>query len=252
MPTPSSSTASVQDPNPAEPISELVQAADLIVYGTVESIDPQIEDTGADVFPAQKATVRVGETLKGEASGEIGVKKPADTWYYLADEAQDSYDGKHEGILVLKKADDGYELFGYVGLHDDSGAQRAFARVLGGQSERIPGATRAQLAEWAEKADIIVFAGAKGDPDDVTLRTPRVDFSASGTLTPIDVIKGDMPEPLEVVQGPQPDVPGGTWGFPVADGQTGVFFIDASSGTPTVINTTEPSLINRRQVPTGD
>ncbi|WP_147303316.1 hypothetical protein [Microbacterium bovistercoris] len=252
MPTPrSSSTAAVQDPNPSERISTLVPAADLIVYGTVESVGPEITDLDQDAFPAQVATVRVSEVMKGEAPETITVTKPEDTYYALVGEANDSYDAKHEGIFVLKAAGEGYELFGYVGLHDDSGAQRAFARVLAGQSEDIPGASRAQLAEWVDEAEIIVFASVKGDPDDVTLRTPRVGFSSSATLTPIEVVKGEMPEPMKVVQGPQPETPGGTWGFPVGDGQTGVFFIDTSSGTPTVINTTEPSQINRRQIPLG-
>jgi len=253
MPTPrSSSTAEVQDPNPSEPIGQLVSDADLIVYGEVESVDPQITDVDQDAFPEQTATVRVSKVMKGDAPESITVTKPEGTYYALVDEANDSYDAKHEGVLVLKSTGEGYELLGHVGLHDDSGAQRAFARVLAGQSDRIPNATRAQLAEWADEADIIVFAGVEGDPDAVIWRTPRVDFSSAATLTPIEVIKGQMPEPLDVVQGPQPDVPGGTWAFPISEGQTGVFFIDTSSGTPTVINTTEPSQINRRQIPNGD
>lgn len=253
MPTPSSSTAAAQDPNPSEPISELVPAADLIVYGTVESVDAPVEDAGEAAFPAQRAIVHVTEVLKGDADAEITVVKPAGTWYHLVDGAQESRDAKHEGIFVLKADGDAFELFGQVGLHDDSAAQRTFARVLAGSPEHVPAASRAQLAEWAQQADVIVFARAHGAAGDVVLHTPRLDFAASGTLTPIEVLKGEMPEPLDVVRGPQPEVPGGTWAFPVSEqGQTGVYFIDTSGETPIVINTTEPSQINRRQVPVGD
>lgn len=248
----SSSSTGPQDPNLSEPISQLATQADVIVYGTVEKVDPAVTDPEQSSFPTQTAQVRVSGVLKGDAPAEITVVKPAGTWYFLADQAQESRDAKHEGILVLKKSGDGFELFGYVGLHDDSAAPRTFARVLAGGPEHVPAATTAQLAEWAAKADIVVFARAKGSADHVTLHTPRVDFSSSGTLTPITVLKGEMPGPLQVVQGPQPDVAGGTWGFPVTDeGQTGVFFIDTSGDVPVVLNTTEPSAINRRQVPLG-
>ncbi|MFE6734955.1 hypothetical protein [Microbacterium sp. NPDC057650] len=253
MPTPRSSTAAAQDPNPSEPLSELVPAADLIVYGTVDSVDPVITEIDQDDFPVQTATVSVSEVMKGDAPETITVTKPADTYYALVSEPNDSYDAKHEGIFVLKKDGDAYELFGHVGLHDDSGAQRAFARVLAGQPEQIPAATPGQLAEWVDEAEIIVFGRAKGDPADVIWRTPRVDFSSSATITPIEVYKGDVPEPLDVVLGPQPDVPGGTWAFPVAtEGNIATYFIDTSSGTPTVINTVQPSMLDRRQIPLGD
>ena len=254
MPTPlPSTTASVSDPNLAEPISELVAAADLIVVGTVESVDSPVANAEEEEeFPAQQAVVKVGDVLKGDPQSTITVTKPDGTWFYLSDHAEASHDAKHEGIFVLKAAGETYDLFGYVGVHDDSAAARKFDRVLAGLPENAPAASREQLAEWAAQADIIVFARARGTEGDVALHTPRVDFSAAATLTPIEVLKGEMPEPLEVVQGDQPDVPGGTWGFPVTDqGQTGVYFIDTSSGTPTVINTTEPSVINRRQVPLG-
>jgi len=250
--TSSSSTAPPQDPNPSEPISQLVPAADLIAYGTVESVDVAIDDAEQETFPQQRATVRITEVLKGEAPAEITVVKPAGTWYRLVDAPQESRAAKHEGIFVLTSSGNDFELSGHVGLHDDSGAQRAFARVIAGQPEQAPAATRAQLTEWAEQADVIVFARARGTEDDVVLHTPRVEFSASGVLTPIEVLKGEMPEPLEVRQAPQPDVPGGTWAFPVSEkGQTGVYFIDMSGETPHVLNTTEPSQINRRNVPLG-
>ncbi|MFE6996869.1 hypothetical protein ACFVAE_12975 [Microbacterium sp. NPDC057659] len=253
MPTPRSSTAAAQDPNPSEPLSELVPAADLIVYGTVESVDPAITDIDQDVFPVQTATVHVGEVMKGDASETISVTKPADTHYALVGEANGSYDAKHEGIFVLKRSGDAYELFGHVGVHDDAGAQRAFARVLAGQREQISTATPAQIAEWAKEAEIIVFGRAEGDADDVIWHTPRVDFSSSATITPIEVYKGEMSEPLDVVLGPQPDVPGGTWAFPVAtEGNIATYFIDTSSGAPTVINTAQPSMLERRQIPLGD
>lgn len=250
MPTPlSSATQSVSDPNPNERVSELVAAADLIVVGTVESVDSPITNPDEDLFPAQRAVVRVTEVLKGEAQSTITVVKPEGTWYYFVEQAQPSYDAQHEGIFALKADGGSYELFGYAGVQDDF---QKFARVLAGLSEFAPGASEEQLAAWAAEADIIVFANARGTKADVIFHAPRVDFSSAATLTPIEVLKGEMPEALDVVQGPQPDVPGGTWAFPVTDeGQTGVFFIDTSSGTPTVINTTNPSVLNRRRVPLG-
>ncbi|UNK71202.1 hypothetical protein [Microbacterium sp. H1-D42] len=254
MPTPdSSSTAAVQDPNPAEPIAQIVSGADVIVRGVIESVEPAVEDADKDVFAAQTATVRVEAVLKGDAPAEISVVKPAGTYYYLVDQAQESHDAKHEGLFALKNTGAGYELFGFVGVFDDSAAPRTFARLLAGGPERLPEATPAQLEEWAKRADIIVFAAARGDSDDMVLHTPRIDFSASATLEPIEVLKGEMPGPLSVVQGPQPEVPGGTWAFPIKDsGQTGVYFIDTSGEVPVVINTTEPSRINQRRVPLGD
>lgn len=254
MPTPQPSTSqAVTDPNPSERISVLVSEADVIAFGTVESVDPVMTDARPGEFPAQTAVVRVDDVLKGDAPATITVSKPAGAHYYLTEQSEFSYDSRHEGIFVLKAAGEaGYELFGNVGVHDDWGNWQKFERVLAGLPETALGATPDDLAAWSAQADIIVFAIARGDDDDIVVHTPRVDFSASATLTPIDVLKGEMSEPLDVVQGPQPDVVGGTWAFPVKDkGQTGVFFIDTSSGTPTVINTVNPTGISRRQVPVG-
>lgn len=254
MPTPQPSTSqAVTDPNPSESISTLVAEADVIVFGTIESVDPVVPDAGPGEFPAQTAVVRVDDVLKGDAPATITVSKPAGTRYHLTDRSEFTYDSRHEGVFVLKAGGEaGYELFGNVGVHDDWGNWQKFERVLAGLPETAPAATKDELAAWTAQADIIVFASARGDDDDIVVHTPRADFSASATLTPIDVLKGEMSEPLDVVQGPQPDVAGGTWAFPVTDnGQTGVFFIDTSSGTPTVINTVDPTGISRRKVPVG-
>lgn len=254
MPTPQpSTTQGASDPNPSEPISELVAGADVITFGTVESVEPAVADADAAEFPAQTAIVRVDNTLKGDAAATITVSKPAGTAYYLAAQPEASFDSRHEGIFVLASAgEDGYELFGNVGVHDDWGNWQKFERVIAGLPEAAPTATKEEIAAWTAQADIIVFASARGADHDIVVQTPRAAFSASATLTPIEVLKGEMPEPLDVVQGPQPEVIGGTWAFPVKDaGQTGVFFIDTSSGTPTVINTSNPSLVNRRKVPVG-
>lgn len=254
MPTPQTTTTQgASAPNPSEPISELVAGADVIAFGTIESVDPVVGDAEAKEFPAQTAVVRVDDVLKGDAPATITVLKPAGTKYYLTDQPTGSYESRNEGIFVLTAAGDaGYELFGNVGVHDDWGNWQKFERVLGGLPEHAPAATKAELAAWTAQADIVVFASARGADDDIVVHTPRVDFSASATLKPIEVLKGEMPEPLDVVQGPQPDVIGGTWAFPVKDeGQTGVFFIDTSSGTPTVINTVNPSSISTNKVPVG-
>lgn len=252
-PTPeSSATDSVSDPNPAERVSVLVDSADLIVRGTIESVDAPVANADDEEFPAQQAVVTVSEVLKGDAQSSITVVKPEGTWYYLSEYPEASYDAKHEGVFVLKAAGDAYDLFGYVGVHDDLGAWQKFDRVLAGLSEDALGATEEQLAAWTAQADIIVFASAQGTEAGIAVHAPRVDFSTTATLTAIEVLKGEMPEPLDVVRGEQPDVPGGTWWFPVKDeGQVGVYFIDTSSGTPTVINTTQPSEVNDRQVPLG-
>jgi len=252
MPTPQpSTTQGVSAPNPSESISELVTGADVIAFGTVESVEPQVTDAEADEFPAQTAVVRVDDVLKGDAAATITVSKPAGTAYYLTEQPNSAYVSRNEGIFVLRAAgESGYELFGNVGVHDDWGNWQKFERVLAGLPETAPAATKEELAVWTAQADVIVFASARGADDDIVVHTPRADFSASATLTPIEVLKGEMAEPLDVVQGPQPEVPGGTWAFPVKDeGQTGVFFIDTSSGTPTVINTVNPSSINKRKVP---
>lgn len=254
MPTPQpSTTQSVSAPNPAETITELVAGADAILFGTVESVDPAVTDADGADFPAQTAVVRVSDSLKGDAAATITVTKPAGTAYYLTEQTEFSYDARHEGIFVLTAAgDEGYELLGYLGVHDDWGDWQKFERVLAGLPEAAPAATAEELAAWTDQADIVVFASARGDEDDIVLHTSRADYAASATLSPIEVLKGEMPEPLDVVQGPQPDVVGGTWAFPVTDkGQTGVFFIDLSSGTPTVINTVNPTSISTNRVPLG-
>lgn len=252
-PTPQSSDEQdLSAPNPSETITDLVGEADVLLFGTIGSVDAEVADAHAGEFPAQTAVVRVTEILKGDAPSTIRVSKPEGSKYFLTAGTEFSYDGRHEGIFVLQVGDEGYEILGNVGVHDDWGSWQKFERVLAGLPEHALGATEADLAAWTEQADIIVFASARGGEDDVVIRTPPADFSASATLTPIEVLKGEMPEPLHVVQGPQPDVVGGTWAFPVKEeGQAGVFFIDISSGTPTVINTVNPSSINRRQVPVG-
>jgi len=251
-PTSPSTSAAVSDQNPQEPVAELLASADLVIVGTVESLDRAAGAGEQRPHPAQTATVAVEQVLKGQAGASITVTKPDDTWYFLADAAQQSHDAKWTGVFTLKREGDGYVLFGYSGVQDDAGALPAFQRVLAGQRERVPAATEAQLKDWTARADIIVFATARGASDHVTLRTPRTDFSASATLTPIEVLKGTMTAPMQVVQGPQPETVGGTWAFPVTEhGQEGVFFIDTSSGTPTVLNTTDPSAINENRIPRG-
>lgn len=251
-PTPQSSDdQGLSDPNPSETITDLVGEADVLLFGTIGSVDAEVTDAHAGEFPAQTAVVSVTEILKGDAPPTIRVSKPEGSKYFLTAGTEFSYDGRHEGIFVLQVGDEGeYELLGNVGVHDDWGSWQKFERVLAGLPEHALGATEADLAAWTEQADIIVFASARGDEDDVVIRTPPADYSTSATLRPIEVLKGEMPEPLHVVQGPQPDMVGGTWAFPVKEeGQAGVFFIDTSSGTPTVINTVNPSSINRRRVP---
>lgn len=247
--TPSSSAA---DPNPQEPVAELLAKADLVVVGKVDAVDVAIDADQPRPRPAQTATVSVEQVLKGEAPTTITVTKPAGTWYFLADATQESYDAKWAGVFTLRKNGAGYELFGNTGVQDDAGALPAFERVLAGQPERAPAATEAELKDWTAQADIIVFATARGASDHVTLRTPRTDFSTSATLTPIEVLKGTMTAPMQVVQGPQPETVGGTWAFPITEaGEDGIYFIDTSSGTPTVLNTTRPSQINENRIPRG-
>ncbi|MFB7842847.1 hypothetical protein [Microbacterium sp. NPDC056052] len=250
--TPSPSAARAADPNPQEPVAELLAEADLVVVGKVDSVDVAIDADQPRPRQAQTATVTVDQVLKGEAATTITVTKPAGTWYFLADARQKSYDAKWAGVFTLRKSGTGYELFGNTGVQDDAGALPAFQRVLAGRPERAPAATEAQLKDWTARADIIVFATARGASDHVTLRTPRTDFSTSATLTPIEVLKGTMTAPMQVVQGPQPETVGGTWAFPVTEsGEDGIYFIDTSSGTPTVLNTTRPSQINENRIPRG-
>ncbi len=240
------------DPNPQEPVAELIAEADLVVVGKVDSVDVAIDADQPRPRQVQTATVTVDQVLKGEAATTITVTKPAGTWYFLADATEKSYDAKWAGVFTLRKNGTGYELFGNTGVQDDAGALPTFQRVLAGRPERVPAATEAQVKDWAAQADIIVFATARGASDHVTLRTPRTDFSTSATLTPIEVLKGTMTAPMQVVQGPQPETVGGTWAFPVTEsGEDGIYFIDTSSGTPTVLNTTRPSQINENRIPRG-
>jgi len=249
--TPSPSAAAA-DPNPQEPVAELLAEADLVVFGKVDSVDVAIDAEHPRPRPAQTATVTVEQVLKGDAPTTITVTKPAGTWYFLTDTTEESYDAKWAGVFTLKRDGEGYVLFGNTGVQDDAGALPAFQRVLAGQPERAPAATEAQLKDWTARADIIVFATARGASDHVTLRTPRTDFSTSATLTPIEVLKGTMTSPMQVVQGPQPETAGGTWAFPVTEaGEDGIYFIDTSSGTPTVLNTTRPSQVNENRIPRG-
>ncbi|MGO4681386.1 hypothetical protein [Microbacterium sp. 2MCAF23] len=253
-PTTPPTSAAVSDPNPEEPVAELLAQADLVVVGTVASVDREVAADESRPHAAQTATVDVEQVLKGDAPTTITVTKPADTRYYLTVAPRESYDAKWAGVFTLKRNGDGdgYVLFGNTGVQDDAGALPAFQRVLAGQPERVPAATEAQLKDWAARADIIVFATARGASDQVTLRTPRTDFSTSATLTPIEVLKGTMTAPMQVVQGPQPETVGGTWAFPITEaGEDGVYFIDTSSGTPTVLNTTRPSQINENRIPRG-
>ena len=177
------------------------------------------------------------------------MSKPAGTWYYLTAGDLVAEDSKREGIFSLVDEGDGFALFGDSSMRDDAEAYPAFARVLAGGSERPPAATPEQVKKWTAQADVIVFAAARAHDDDIVRHAPRADFSASATLTPIEVLKGDLEEQVDVVQAPQPDVPGGTWAFPVASTLRGVYFLDTSADVPRVLNTTDPSGINRRRLP---
>lgn len=232
-----------QATDPAEPITALVADADLIVRGTVVEVAPSADaDADARTYGPQTATIEVESTLKGDvAPGKLAITKPESS-YYLAEAADAPSDRKARsgGIFVLRNTGDTPTLFGHVGVHDHEFAAQWFARVLAGMPAKLPPPTNNQLAEWVTRADVIVFAAATGAADRVETRTPRLDWAEAGTLEPIEVLKGELPGPIEVARGPQPTLPGGTWAFPVQKERTGVFFLDTSSQPPTVINTAAP------------
>jgi hypothetical protein len=226
--------------DPAEPITDLVADADLIVTGTVVEATPSDAD-GPD-FGAQTATIEVGSVLKGAAAaGKLAITKP-ESAYYLTENADSDRKARTGGIFVLRDT----ELLGYVGVHDHEFAPQWFARALAGLPAQLPPPTREQLTDWAARADLIVFAAATGDADKVETRTPRLDWATAGTLEPIEVLKGELSGPVDVVRGPQPAQPGGTWAFPVQTERTGVFFVDTSTGT--VLNTAAPWDVAAHQV----
>jgi hypothetical protein len=227
--------------DPAEPITQLVADADLIVTGTVIDVTPAA-GTDAQTFGPQTATIEVQSTLKGDAApGKLAIAKPEST-YFLVDAADASSDRKARagGVFVLRNTGDTPTLLGHVGVHDHEFAGQWFARALAGLPAKLPPPTNDQLKEWVARADVIVFAAATGDADRVETRTPRLDWAETGTLEPIEVLKGELTGPVEVARGPQPAQPGGTWAFPVQKERTGVFFLDTSSRPPTVINTAAP------------
>ncbi|WP_141780551.1 hypothetical protein [Nocardioides albertanoniae] len=241
-----------QATNKAESIADLVAEADLIVRGTVTKAAPAIDDNDASTFEAQSATIAVDKVLKGDARpGNLEISKP-DSAYYLTSEADPDGParGRFAGTFVLKTESGTPTLFGYVGVHDDAYAPQAFARVLAHLPERRPAATTKQLSAWAKDADLIVYGSAFGDADHVTDRTPRLNLSDHASIEPIEVLKGDLGSNIDVAQGPQPSEPGGTWSFPIGkdDFLVGVYFIDTSGATPTVINTATPVGVNRRRV----
>ncbi len=239
-----------QATDPAEPITRLVADADLIVTGTVVEAAPSVDATDARTFGPQTATIEVETTLKGGAGpGKLAIAKPESS-YFLVDAADATSDRKARsgGIFVLRNTGDTPALLGHVGVHDHEFAPQWFARVLAGLPAKLPPPSNDQLAEWAARADVVVFAAATGDADRVETHTPRLDWADAGTLEPIEVLKGELAGPAAVVRGPQPASPGGTWGFPVQKERTGVFFIDTSSGTPTVINTAAPWDVAATQV----
>ena len=230
-----------QATDPAEPITALVADADLIVTGTVVDAAPAA-DVGTRTFGPQTATIEVETALKGGAGpGKLAITKPESS-YFLVEPADATSDrkGRYGGVFVLRDTGDTPTLHGHVGVHDHEFASQWFARALAGLPAKLPPPTNAQLAEWVDRADVIVFAAATGDAGRVETRTPRLDWAEAGTLEPIEVLKGELAGPTAVARGPQPTLPGGTWGFPVQKERTGVFFLDTSGGTPTVINTAAP------------
>lgn len=237
-----------QATDPAEPIENLVADAELIVTGSVIDVDPSVDTTDAATFDAQTATIEVESVLKGDvAPGKLTISKP-ESPYFLASATPGSSKGRSGGIFVLRNVGDTPTLFGHVGVHDHEFAPQWFSRVLAGLPVRLPSPTRDQLVEWVAAADVIVFAAATGDAGSVESRTPRLDWASAGTLEPIEVLKGELAGPVDVVRGPQPSLPGGTWGFPVQQERTGVFFLDTSSGPATVLNTAAPWDVNAHQV----
>ena len=227
--------------DPAEPITQLVADADLIVTGTVIDVTPAA-GTDAQTYGPQTATIEVQSTLKGDlAPGKLAIAKPESS-YYLVEAADASSDRKARpgGVFVLRNTGDTPTLLGHVGVHDHEFAAQWFARALAGLPAKLPPPTTDQLEEWVARADVIVFAAATGDADRVETRTPRLDWAEAGTLEPIEVLKGELTGPVDVARGPQPAQPGGTWAFPVQKERTGVFFLDTTSGQPTVLNTAAP------------
>jgi hypothetical protein len=224
--------------DPAEPITDLVADADLIVTGTVVEAAPAEAAADAGTFGRQTATIEVGSVLKGAvAVGKLVIVKPESS-YFLTDAEDSDRKARSGGIFVLRNTGDAPELLGYVGVHDHEFAPQWFARALAGMPAKLPPPTREQLREWAARADVIVFGAATGDANQVETRTPRLDWAAAGTVEPIEVLKGELSGPVAVTRGPQPAQPGGTWAFPVQHERTGVFFVDTANGT--VINTAAP------------
>ncbi|OLF14202.1 hypothetical protein BLA60_03410 [Actinophytocola xinjiangensis] len=233
--------------NPAEPIPALVADADLIVTGTITDTTPA--DGAGDAYGPQTATIEVTATLKGDpAPDKLSITKPESS-YFLVDAAHASGDRKARsgGVFVLRDGGDAPTLFGHVGVHDHEFAAQWFARALAGLPATLPPPTSDQLREWVAMADVIVFAAATGDAGSVETSTPRLDWAPTGTLEPIEALKGELPGPVAVTRGPQPAQPGGTWAFPVQQERTGVFFLD-TSGQLTVINTAAPWDVSPVQV----
>lgn len=236
--------------DPAEPIKELVEDADLIVTGSVIEVEPSIDATNAQTFEPQTATIEVESTLKGDVEpGKLVIAKPESPYLLVeASDAPNDRNARSGGIFVLRDTGDTPTLFGHVGVHDHEFAPQWFARALAGLPAKLPPPTNDQLSEWVARSDVIVFAAATGDAGRVETRTPRLDWAEAGTLEPIEVLKGELAGPIEVARGPQPSLPGGTWAFPVQKERTGVFFLDMSSDPPTVVNTAAPWDVFARQV----
>jgi hypothetical protein len=236
--------------DPAEPITDLVANADLIVTGSVIEVDPAIDATDTSTFAAQTATIEVSAAMKGDVPpGKLTIAKP-ESAYFLAEATDASSDRKARsgGVFVLRNTGDTPTLFGYVGVHDHEFAQQWFERVLAGLPVKLPPPTKDELTQWVSTSDVIVFGAATGDAGRVETHTPRLDWADAGTVEPIEVLKGDLPGPVAASRGPQPSLPGGTWGFPVQTERTGVFFLDTSSGQPVVVNTAAPWDVNIHQV----
>ena len=239
-----------QATDPAEPITALVADADLIVTGTVVEVAPPVDATGARTYGPQTATIEVAATLKGDAAPEkLAITKPESSYYLAeAEDAPSDRKARAGGVLVLRNTGGTPTLLGHVGVHDHEFAPQWFARVLAGLPAKLPPPANDQLAEWVDRADVIVFAAATGDAGSVETRTPRLDWAATGTLEPIEVLKGELAGATAVARGPQPTLPGGTWGFPVQKERTGVFFLDTSGPSPTVLNTAAPWDVTATQV----
>jgi hypothetical protein len=236
--------------DPAEPINALVGEANLIVTGSVIEVEPSINATNAQTFGQQTATIEVESTLKGDVKpGKLAVTKPESSYFLAAGgDAGSDRNARSGGIFVLRDTGANPTLFGHVGVHDHEFAPQWFARVLAGLPAKLPPPTNEQLAEWAARANVIVFAAATGDAARIETHTPRLDWAGAGTLEPIEVLKGNLAGRVAVARGPQPTLPGGSWAFPVQKERTGVFFLDMSSQPPTVINTAAPWDVAPNQV----